>query len=197
MLTRVAESITNSLITNGNIKSEDKEIYSYGFEMGIAMLGNLLTSILIGLFLGKLVECIVFLLAYMPLRSYAGGYHASSHLRCYFLSSAILILVLLTIPSALALTSPYKSVMLVACSAIIILILSPVQDSNKPLDDDERKMYAKNSKIILSIELCLYFVFVMMRWQTIALVIVESLVVIAITLFIGYTKNQYKKQFIK
>ena len=38
-----------------------------------------------------------FILAYIPIRSYAGGYHASTQLRCYILSNAVVVAVLIAI----------------------------------------------------------------------------------------------------
>ena len=39
----------------------------------------------------KVFESIAFLVFYIPLRSYAGGYHASTPWRCYFISIVFII----------------------------------------------------------------------------------------------------------
>lgn len=54
--------------------------------MGITVLINLISTIVIGVIAGNVFESIAFLVFYIPLRSYAGGYHASTPRRCYFIS---------------------------------------------------------------------------------------------------------------
>ena len=54
--------------------------------MGITVLLNLISTIVIGVIVGKVFESIAFLVFYIPLRSYVGGYHASTPRSCYFIS---------------------------------------------------------------------------------------------------------------
>lgn len=75
MLYRLSEHITDLLIENGSIEKQDKSVYKYGIEMVIAIAFNIITVIIIGYAMGMFLECIIFLLFFMPLRSYAGGYH--------------------------------------------------------------------------------------------------------------------------
>lgn len=54
--------------------------------MGITVLLNLISTIVIGVIASNVFESIAFFVFYIPLRSYAGGYHASTPRRCYFIS---------------------------------------------------------------------------------------------------------------
>ena len=65
--------------------------------MGITVLLNLISTIVIGVIAGKVFESIAFLVFYIPLRSYVGGYHASTPRRCYFISIVIIMAMLLFI----------------------------------------------------------------------------------------------------
>lgn len=46
--------------------------------------------------------------------------------------------------------------MLLFIGVTVCIILSPVEDENKPLDDDEIRIYRKRSYIVLTIEVCVW-----------------------------------------
>ena len=85
MFKKTACKITQRLCEKGIISESDFDLYEYGFNMGITVLLNLISTIVIGVIVGKVFESIAFLVFYIPLRSYAGGYHASTPRRCYFI----------------------------------------------------------------------------------------------------------------
>ena len=58
---------------------------------------NISSALIIGLIFGKFFEAAVFIVAYCSLRSFAGGYHAKTPLRCYVFSVIMLIIVLVGI----------------------------------------------------------------------------------------------------
>lgn len=86
MFKKTACKITQRLFEKGIISESDFDLYEYGFNMGITVLLNLISTIVIGVIAGNVFESIAFLVFYIPLRSYAGGYHASTPRRCYFIS---------------------------------------------------------------------------------------------------------------
>lgn len=86
MFKKTACKITQRLCEKDIISERDFDLYEYGFNMGITVLLNLISTIVIGVIAGKVFESIAFLVFYIPLRSYAGGYHASTPRRCNFIS---------------------------------------------------------------------------------------------------------------
>ena len=139
------------MVQNEIISSEDREIYVYGLKQGLILLIHMLTALLIGFVFNKTTETIVFLAAYIPLRIYAGGYHAGTQTGCYVFSIVMIISVLLAIEFI-----PWTNFICIAIStisALIIYTLSPVEDTNKPLDAAEVKVYGKKARIILGLEL--------------------------------------------
>lgn len=89
------EKITNYFVVNELIKDEDKEIYAYGLHQGLLILLNIATTILIGFMFRAVWESILFMIVYTPLRTYGGGYHAKSEVRCYLFSIVLILVVLL------------------------------------------------------------------------------------------------------
>ncbi len=91
---QLAERFTNKLIEWEIIKSEDKDLYTYGFWQGTIFIGNLLSVVVVGLLFGMLWQALVFTAAYGLLRIVAGGYHARTQRNCYIFSIAMIIVVL-------------------------------------------------------------------------------------------------------
>lgn len=108
--------------------------------MRITVLLNLISTIVIGVIVGKVFESIAFLVFYIPLRSYAGGYHASTPWRCYFISIVIIMEMLLFI-GYVDLSIIYIILLLVGM--VVCFAFAPVEDKNKPLDRDEISVLKK------------------------------------------------------
>lgn len=117
--------------------------------MRITVLLNLISTIVIGVIAGKVFESIAFLVFYIPLRSYAGGYHASTPRRCYFISIVIIMEMLLFI-GYVDLSIIYIILLLVGM--VVCFAFAPVEDKNKPLDRVEISVFKKRAYLILSIE---------------------------------------------
>lgn len=144
----MAEKVTELMVQNEIVTGEDREIYVYGLNQGIMLLVNILTSLLLGFVFNKSIEVIVFLAAYIPLRSYAGGYHAKTPFKCYLIS-IVMILVIIFLTSI----NFWNELIIIAVtliSALVIAFLAPVEDANKPLDKMERKIYKERTQEILA-----------------------------------------------
>ena len=91
MFAKIAERLTQQLENENVIIHEKRELYRYGFQNGLILTLNFLTSIIVGVALGEVLSSILLLAAYIPLRSYAGGYHSNTSGRCYIVSTLIMI----------------------------------------------------------------------------------------------------------
>ncbi len=68
--------VVDYFIQNNIIKEKDKELYLYGLQQGAFILVNIVTTLLIGYAFDMIWQSVVFMVAYLPLRAFAGGYHA-------------------------------------------------------------------------------------------------------------------------
>lgn len=187
----VSEKITTSFINNGIINSEDKDIYTYGLQQGAQIVLNIITIIVVCLYLQMFWQGIVFLLAFIPLRSYAGGIHAKTQLRCYFLSTVTFAGVLLLIKFILW-TTPVC--LIIAISAgIIVFIFAPVEDHNKPLDQIEIAVYKKRARYILCFLILLAFLLLCLGQLQISVCITMSITLVSVMLILGRIKNSIIK----
>ena len=168
---------------NGTRTSEQYEICRYGFQQGFTLILNALTTIVIGAVLGELWQAVLFIAAYAPLRSYAGGYHAKTAERCYVYSIFFMIAVILAIKYIVLTNSVCIITLLISCT--VIVVLAPVEDSNKPLDNLEQFIYKKRTLLITGIEIILFIISLMLGWKKISLCIVLVIAVMAIMLLFG------------
>lgn len=155
--------MTDGFVENGTICAQDKELYEYGLRQGLIMLCHLVTTIVIGIIFGMLLESIMYMLFYIPLRIFAGGFHTKTQLRCYFLT-----IVLTTAVLALIRWVSWTNTLCIGLSAIaamVIFIMAPVEDANKPLDEVEMTVYRKKARIMLGVEGCLLAIFVSWCWR--------------------------------
>ncbi|MBR2407805.1 MAG: accessory gene regulator B family protein [Lachnospiraceae bacterium] len=183
----MSERITEWLLANEAIPREDKEIYRYGIQQGMIALVNLGTTMIIGMVFGKLLESLLFMTAYIPLRSFAGGYHAKTAVRCYFFSIVMISAVLWVMRYV-----TYSSLIfgwLTAISGSVIWFLVPVEDRNKPLDDVEKVVYRKRARGIVLAESILSLLAIFCNWKCLGMCMTLFLCVLALMLLLGKWKN--------
>lgn len=191
MFAKASEYLTQQLENENVISSDKRELYRYGFQNGMILTLNFVTSILIGVIFGKALDSIILLAAYMPLRSYAGGHHSSSSEKCYIVSSVIMIIWMCLLKFQIL--SASCSVIILILGLAVCIVFAPVEGKNKPLDEDEVRIYRKRSFAVLLIEICVWLVFVLLIHkfeQVIPIVIFTE----SIMLILGKIKNiRYEK----
>lgn len=188
---KLSRWIGENLVRSDVVKAEDAEIYIYGINQILVSVVNVLSALIIGLIFGMFFEIAVFMAAYIPLRSFAGGFHAKTPLRCYIFSIIMLIVVSIGLRYLSMAIWVYYAVLAVAF--IIVLVLSPVEDKNKPLDDLEYKVYKKRAIIIAAIELVVSIVLKLIGMDRLFIAVAYSFAVLGFMLIAGVVKNHLNK----
>ncbi|MDW5300056.1 MAG: accessory gene regulator B family protein [Sedimentibacter sp.] len=183
MQVKIIQRVTDELVSNKIIYPEDREIYTYGLQQGALMLLNILTILFVGRMFGMLWQGVVFMVTYIPLRTYAGGYHARTQLGCY-ISSIVLIVAMLLVIKFIPWTT-FIIIMISIISGLVIYILSPVEDSNKPLDSAEVKVYGKKARMILGFEFGVLILLIVFGENSVAECMSVSLFTLGVMLVMG------------
>ncbi len=187
LLAKLSHKIGDNLVRSNVIEAEDAEIYIYGINQILVSVLNVSSALIIGLIFGVFLEITIFMAAYIPLRSFAGGYHAKTPLMCYIFS--VMMLIIVSIGMKYLYLADWVYYVLLAVAALIIIILSPVEDKNKPLDEKEHKIYKKRAAIILTVEFVICFVFKLVNLDSLFVTIVYSFIILAFMLITGQVKN--------
>ena len=177
MFAKTADIIAQRLKDNNTIDDEHYEICRYGLQQGFIIILNIVSTVAVGVVFGMLWQAVFFTAIYIPLRSYAGGYHANTALRCYIYSILLMIAVLLairhiTIPS-------FICIIILVISVSVIAMVAPVEDLNKPLDKMEKAVYKKRTIIISTFEGLLLLISLTLNLMQITYCIVWAFILMA------------------
>lgn len=149
MLHACAVYLTKMLLKNNAISEENQDIYIYGWEMILSTAGSVAAILLVAIVFKQLPGTVLFLLFFLTLRAYAGGYHANSYLGC-FSSSLVVYLVFLTISLKMPVAyMPIGIWCLTLLSVALVFLRAPQDNPNKPITtEEERKRLTKISRLL-------------------------------------------------
>ncbi len=191
MILKIIDSIIDSQIENGVLVEDDASVYRYGYTLVVEAIINLIVTIIVGLVLGELLSAIFFMLAFIPLRSYCGGYHAPKGWICIILSNVVVIVVILLERSFIQ-SFDFLIIIELCCIAIIIL-LAPIQSPSKKINDNEKKVYKKYAKIVLAVEMAFGAVLLSIGYNQYVFIIVMAHAVQALSLIIVWPKVKIER----
>lgn len=191
MQEKINEKLWKKIKPLKNIEEEDKEIYIFGIYQGLFFLLNVATTLFIGFILNKFLESVLFLIFFIPLRIYAGGYHAKTQFRCYIMSSITTIIILYLI-SFLYNNIGVTSIIGYIISAVVIWSAVPVENANKLLYIEEKIKYKNIVRKILYIYTGILILSYSIKWHMIFANIEALVYFIALILLAGIYKNQKK-----
>lgn len=191
MIERISRKITNRLLLKKVIKQEDWEIYQYGVYQLIINVVHIITLLILGIIFNEVWQGIIFALTFVILRIYAGGYHAPTPLKCYLLTTSIIIAVLSVMKYVEI--DYFVCLILLIISSIVILIFSPVESENKPLDMMEKMIYRRKTFMIWGIETGAAIVCAIVKVKSILICITMAEVVLCFALISEVIKQKTKK----
>ncbi len=132
-------------------------------------------------------QSIVLMATYLPLRSYAGGYHAKTQVQCYVSSVVLTSSILLAIKFI-----PWTNFICLGVAiftGVIIFVFAPMEDHNKPLDQREIVVYRRWTRIIVTGELFVMLLMIELGLNQIIHCMSVSLLAMSGMLLIGKAKQ--------
>ena len=141
--------VCNRLLKNDVITEDMKDIYVYGFDLLFSFLISTSIIITIGLITGHALQTFLFLITFILVRRYTGGYHANTYLKCQIYTVTFYLLV--TGLSLYVNIFHYIFVILELIGVLIILIWGPIDNPHKPLTKTEKKKHKITGLILFSL----------------------------------------------
>ena len=161
MYKKASKKIAEALIGNNVVKSEDREIYEYGFEVLISTAVSILSILIISITAKKVFVSVLFMLGFMTARLCCGGYHANHHLTC-LMTTIINYIVFLVLTYFLGNSSlSIFTLAIAAASFILVFLFAPVEHEYNPLSPAEKKRHRIRSRLLVSIYLCLSVILIL------------------------------------
>ena len=148
MLEKIATKLTAHMIKEDIVSAEDEEIYIYGWSLILSHVGSFMVMLIAAALMGEVVGTLIFIVFMIPLRSYAGGFHADSYLKCFVLSMsgyAVALASALLWPSHF----PIWTLSLALFATLTTFIAAPVDHPNKRLKEFRKRQHKIVSRIIV------------------------------------------------
>lgn len=139
MLEKASKSITNILCKKGIVRDEFSDVYQYGFELLLSFLMSTGLVILAGIILNRFIETLFFLLVFISLRSFTGGFHAMRYWICTVSTFGVYSFVMI-VSSFVSVNFPAFYILLLIGS-IILYIKAPVENPNKELTNKQKNKH--------------------------------------------------------
>lgn len=192
---KIAERLTKRLCENNIVSAEDADIYEYGIYQIFTILINTATAALIGIAFGAFWQCVIFMAVFIPMRSYAGGYHAPNRIECYIIST------LLVAASMAVIKYVNFTYMMYACgicgTGLLQLWLAPCESENKPLSPNEKNAYRRKALIFaFSFMICaavLYYFGITWASDSILTALVVQSLMLALGSALNYNRGEKEK----
>lgn len=143
----LAEVVTDFLLKKHYITAEEKEVCQYGYAVLFSNLLGLLIIVIISLLTGRIADGLVFAGIFVTTRKYSGGYHANTYLRCN-LTVACVYCFYLVLSAAISEQDAGILCIMYILYMLCVIEKSPVENKNKPLDDEEKIKYHKISILL-------------------------------------------------
>lgn len=184
--------ITAFLITYHAVREEDREIYCYGLELLLSSIVNLIIVLSLGYLFNRFFQTVLFLVVFCPLRQFSGGIHAANHFKCslYFIIS---ILICFWLEKTWLINADNVVLLcMLTVSSLCIALLSPIEDRNKPLTNQERLSFKKRNFAVLIIwDLVISFDLLLFRFSiNYLLYSIMAVMLLSVLLVVGYLKNK-------
>lgn len=195
MIHKIAEKMINWQIVKGNLTETDRNKYVYAYEILFNQLVNLSIAVVLAFVSHELISVLLFLVIYIPLRKYAGGFHAENNEKCIIYSSLVIICVIIFNTTLHDVTNAYEgiiSIMMICFMLMLAFIwhMTPIEAKNKKLDELERRRCRRKVHIICIIHILfmIWNVLILMR-ICISINILLAYATVVLVLAIGYKKR--------
>ena len=151
---QIVEKIVRFLEKKGAAPVADHQVYVYGVDAALYTIISTAGLILIGSLLGRVLETILIIAVFYTNQTIGGGFHASTHMRCFIVMSFGLVIAL----ALLNCQPSYIGIGAIAAGAGTLLLAFPLKlHRNKAYLASKSAEQRRRSRVVVCIEL---FVFV-------------------------------------
>lgn len=180
--------MADSFLEDGIIADEDKEIVRFGLE---SLEGNLLGigfTMAVGICFKQGGEALLLWALLFPLRKNAGGYHATTRVRCLLMSVLMLI-------TAFMIFAVFEHTMIFygICGIVaggVIWALAPVDNPAKNLDVVEHRVYQRRTRIALGVEGSIFALALLFKWEMATKSVCMTFFIVFMSLLLGKMNNK-------
>ena len=172
-------------IRKNRIDPSEAEVYEYGYRLLIEKICALILTFVIAVLFHAWLEIIIFCIAFIPVRTFAGGYHAKHSLCCMVLSAGVLIFNILIGRWLLTIVFASYALLLEAILFPVIVWMAPVENSNRRISESERRYFKRVVLVLYVVEVLAEFVLLVLGRGNLVTFIVLAHISVAGSLVVG------------
>ncbi len=188
---KLLNSIMKFLEKHKEMDEEQYEIVRYGLELIVLKVSFFAAAMVVGLIMHSFAECLVFFVFFTLIRCYAGGYHAETRIACFIMSMLTFAAVLGFLKLAAAVPAMIiPAAVLAVLSGIFIWFTAPADTENKRLDDDEKKLFRRKTRVHLCIETVIAVIMLMFGHNGVSCAIMLAQISAAVLVLEEILKNR-------
>lgn len=194
MFRYMAEDIAFMLIKCKVADIGEREIYVFGLEVLLLNSVNVLMALITSLVSGTMWHFMAYLLFFVPLRIFTGGYHAKKSEICFVISALVYIASVLVarLYPQICDNSVIALLLLVAVISLT-MILAPVVNSKNPLSESECKRNKLVSVVLVTVDSVAYIVLECLGFYSTSSIII-FLIINTVMMLLGIAGNFSDKQ---
>lgn len=173
---------------------EMRELYEYAIYILLSGLFHLCSVVALGLCFNMVLESLIFYCSFILIRKFAGGYHAKTPTRCYMFSvvSSIVAVYLIKYISYSNSICYYIFVIIEILCVMFIMVKSPLDNDNKPLNDKEKKIYKFFSVVISLLLFVISLLLKRVGFDSISVALSFGIIMCAVVVFLRSFQNFHR-----
>lgn len=137
MMEKLIQKVVARLIQKGSIPEEDRELYEYAVFNLVITVSPLVIVMIVGCLMRIPLKGVLFIIPFLVIRKFSGGYHTKHPLTCFILSCAVLIICMVLIQY---LTYNWILIVITILAMGSIILCSPIESINRDLGLDRNKI---------------------------------------------------------
>lgn len=127
----------------------DDEIFTYGIEVILTSLLNILILLIIGIISGTVDQSVVYFVSYAFLRKFIGGYHCDTNFKCITFNVCKYLFFVCVYSNIIISRMIMISVIII--TLLLIIFKAPYEHKNRLISEKYKLVYKKYSFVIVSI----------------------------------------------
>ena len=193
---QLAHIVTDRLINAHIIEKEEAEIYDYGLQLLLTSGTTTIVILLIGIISQKLTLTLLFMLALVLLRRYAGGYHAQTYLHCFLISCSVYLGMLISVHFAKSFLGAKEGIILSLVTCSYLCFKGSINSEKNQKTEEQMQQREKLTRILTCIlTSCSIILFCRgLVWQDIAWLLVYVQTVTAVGMLAEQQKRKRKRK---
>jgi accessory gene regulator B len=191
MIQAMAERVADYLEARKAVDEDAREVIVYGTQILVSTTLNIAAAVAAAAVFGRLPETAVFVLVFVFLRRYAGGYHADTYLTC-FLSFMGVLGILFVLLALLPEEYRFRLVVLLSLlSVALVFRYAPVDHPNKPATFEEKCRYRRIARVLAAVLAAAAIgLSMVLEWTPAAFSMAYALLVTGISLPVAQIKKE-------